>query len=495
MGRIATVRNLGGAMNAVGNKVIPIVTRKRGNKGGSGEGGGGSGGGKSTPTDDWKSKLTHNRDYKIEGTLHNLITILVNDERLQGLFWLNDSSNQLLMSRDAPWPGSTRSEFVDADAAELAAWLQHPDRYDMKCSDDGVLKAVIAIARRNRRHPIREYLSGLKWDQKPRVESMLIDMFGAIDSTYVRQASMCFLVGAVARVLWVDPKNPALGAKVDFMLVLEGAQGKGKSTSLSELFSPQWFVETSESPTGKDFYQVIQGVWGVEIGEMDSFGKADVTAVKVAITRRTDKFRAPYERMPGSYRRECIFVGTTNDREYLRDATGGRRFLPVRADGGVDLDRIRAERDQIWAEAVSLFLSGFKYWVLPDDAAVEQAARYMADSWEDLVRAWLTGQSLLLDKHCPPRLLGSQPAPIPWTTTTEILQYAIGVEPGKHTRMDQMRVAAAMKRIGTTPLAADGHPEDAWEHQQRRWPDGSRERRWVRVSAVSAEEMEDAKQY
>src|SRR5690606_26465739 len=134
-------------------------------------------------------------------------------------------------------------------------------------------------------------------------------MFGATDSRYVRQASLCFMVGAVARVLWVDPKNPSLGAKVDFMLVLEGAQGKGKSTSLSELFSPPWFVETSESPTGKDFYQVIQGVWGVEMGEMDSCGKADVTAVKVAITRRTDKFRAPYERMPSSYRRECIFVG------------------------------------------------------------------------------------------------------------------------------------------------------------------------------------------
>jgi predicted P-loop ATPase len=470
-------------MSGVASKKLTLVDG--GKKAGSGTG---DGGGDSPPADDWKLKLTRNRDHKVEGTLHNLILIIESDERLAGLFWLNDSSNQVLMSRPAPWLGSNRDEFVDTDGSELAAWLQHPDRYDMKCGDDSVLRAVIAVARRHRRHPIREYLMKLVWDGTPRVETMLVEMFGAGDSKYSRQASLCFMVGAVARVLWVDPKSPALGAKVDFMLVLEGPQGKRKSTSLSELFSSIWFVETAESPTGKDFYQIIQGCWGVEIGEMDSFGKAEVTAVKVAISRRTDKFRAPYERMPRSYRRECVFVGTTNDREYLKDPTGGRRFLPVRADGNVDVDRIKLERDQLWAEAVKLFLEGFQYWVLPDDAPAEQAARYISDSWEGRVERWLAGV-WDNDKPQPPRLL-HHAGRLEWTTTDELLQYAIGVEPGKHTKADQMRIAAIMKRFGTDPLPGEAKPDDRWEHRRQRWPEGSREPRWVRMKPESQEDAD-----
>ncbi|HCZ47551.1 MAG TPA: virulence factor [Gammaproteobacteria bacterium] len=462
--------------------MVELVDRgaKKGRGGGGGEASG----------DDWRLLLTRNREGKIEGNLHNIILVIEHDERLSGLFWLNESSNQVVMARAAPWPGSDRDEFVDGDAAELAAWLQHPDRYGMRCGDDTVLKAVIAVARRHRRHPIREYLAGLEWDGKPRIATMLPDLFGASDTHYTRQVAPCFMVGAVARMLWFDPKNPALGAKVDFMLVLEGPQGKKKSTSLSELFGSYWFVETVESPNGKDFYQVIQGCWGVEIGEMDSFGKADVTAVKVAITRRTDKFRAPYERMPNSYRRECVFVGTTNDREYLKDATGGRRFLPVRADGDVDVPGIIAQRDQLWAEAVHLFREGFQYWVLPDDAPAEQAARYIADSWEGRIERWLAG-SFRHDRDgipiAPERLRFQPGRPVEWTTTDELLEYAVGVDPAKHTKADQMRISAIMKRFGQEPIVGDFRPEDSWDHVRQRWFDGGREWRWVRVPAPGGE--------
>lgn len=467
-------------MTAVTQKVVTLIDggKGRGKRGGSGEGG--------KPADsDWTDKLTRNRDYKVEGTLHNLVTILENDDRLHELFWLNDSSNQVVMAREPEWIGSNRNTFIDADSYELAAWLQHPDRYGMKCSDDNVWKAVVAVARRHRRHPIREYLQKLEWDGVPRLDAMLVEMFGASDTRYSRQASLCFMVGAVARILWMDPKNVALGAKVDFMLVLEGVQGKKKSTSFGELFDTNWYIETMESPLGKDFYQVLQGCWCVEIGEMDAFGKADATAVKVAITRRTDKFRAPYDRVPNSFRRECVFVGTTNDDQYLKDATGGRRFLPVRASGDVDLDRIRAERDQLWAEAVKLFREGFQYWVLPDDAPAEQAARYMEDSWQPRIERWLAGDFGNEDKAAPPRLRFTAGA-VSWTTTDELLEFAIGMDAGKHTKADQMRISGIMKRIGHDALPADAHdedPTDTWAHERQRWPEGGREWRWVRVSA------------
>lgn len=457
-------------MTAVARKDITVID---GGKGGR-KGGGGDGG--AAEPDDWKAKLTRTREGFVEGTLHNLILILEQDERLAGLFWLNESSNQVLLSRDGPWSGGTRDEFTDADSCELAAWLQHPDRYYCRCKDDTVLKAVISVARRHRRHPIREYLSGLKWDGTPRVERMLVEMFGAPDNGYSRRAAQCFMVGAVARILWVDPKQPFVGAQVDFMLVLEGEQGKRKSSAARALFGSEWFVETNESPTGKDFYQVIQGCWGVEIGEMDSFGKADVTAVKTAITRRVDKFRAPYERVPRSYRRECVFIGTTNEHEYLRDPTGGRRFLPVRADGEVDLDAIIAARDQLWAEAVALFEGGLRWWELPAEASEEQEARYIGDSWEGRLARWLEkkmpGDP---EKLYPDRLRWGEA--VGFVTTDEILQWCMGMDPGKHGKQEQMRVAAGMKRL-------------QWE-QRRVLVDGLRERRWVRASVGKGDGGDD----
>ncbi|MBH1617887.1 virulence factor [Stenotrophomonas maltophilia] len=413
--------------------------------------------------DAWKSNLTRNRDGNVEGTLHNLILIMENDDRLKGLWWLNDSSNQVKLHRDPPWTGGSRDEFIDSDAYELAAWLQHPDRYWMKCSDDLVLKAVIAVARRHRRHPIKDYLGALEWDGVPRVERMLVELFGAADNAYSLRAAQCFMVSAVARILWVDAKQPSVGAQVDFMLVLEGEQGKRKSSALRAIFGSEWFVETSESPSSKDFYQVIQGAWGVEIGEMDSFSKADVTSVKTAITRRVDKFRAPYERVPRSYRRECVFAGTTNEHQYLRDPTGGRRFLPVRTDGDVQIAQIASLRDQLWAEAVTMFDAGFEWWELPADAKEEQASRYVGDSWEGRVEQWLDVR--MEPSKYPTRLATA--SEIDWATTDNLLTYAIGLDPGKHGKPEQMRVAAIMKTLG-------------WEQQRRRWPDGGREPRWFR---------------
>lgn len=250
------------------------------------------------------------------------------------------------------------------------------------------------------------------------------------------------------------------------MLVLEGEQGKKKSTALLELFGSQWFVETNESPMSKDFYQVIQGAWCVEIAELDSFRRADETAAKTAISRRVDKFRAPYERMPRSYRRECVFGGTTNEHEYLRDATGGRRFLPVRVEGDVQIPRIVELRDQLWAEAVKLFRDGVEWWEFPEEAKEEQESRYVGDSWEGRIARWLKMRAPVdpdkPEKTYPDRLRFA--TEMTHTTTDEILQYCLGMDAGKHGKQEQMRVALTMKRLG-------------WE-ARREMIDGFRERRW-----------------
>lgn len=477
-------------MNSVGKKVVPIIVGKKGKGSGSGDGGGAA----PPDSDEWKAKLTRNRDHHVEGTLHNIITILENDERLKGLFWLNDFSNQLILAREAPWHGSNRSEFMDVDASELAAWLQHPDRYHMKCSDDVVLKAVIATARRYRRDPVREYLESLEWDGTPRVERMLAEIFGTDDNHYARQTSLCFMVGAVARILWSDPKNPTLGAKVDFMLVLEGNQGKKKSTSVSKLFGEQWYVETIEPPTGKDFYLIIQGAWCIEIGEMDAFSKADIKTVKMCITRRSDKFRPPYDRLPSTFRRCCVLVGTTNDSHYLRDASGARRFLPIRVHRAADVVKLLEIRDQLWAESVHLFRQGFQYWVLPDEAAAEQEDRFQEDPWQEPIERFLAGDFGENGKHRPARLDSMHIGPLAETSTPEILEFALKIEIGKHGTVENMRVANIMKHIGSAPLPDGGQPPDRWE-QVRRRVDGKPRRLWVRVSAEKGGEVADAKAF
>lgn len=432
-----------------GGKSTP--SRKRGDGGGT------------TLGSDWRDGLTRNREQQVEGTLHNVMMILEHDPKLRGMFWLNEFSNQILLAREPCWPGGNTHEFVDTDSCELSAWLQNPDTYGARCRDDTVHKAVVAVARRYKRHPVREYLEGLEWDGVPRVERMLVDIFGAADTPYNRRTAECFMVGAVARILWADPKQPFVGAQVDFMLVFEGDQGRKKSTSMRTLFSSPWFVETNESPTGKDFYQVIQGCWGVEIAEMDSFGKADVTAVKTAITRRVDKFRPPYDRVPRSYRRECVFVGTTNEHEYLRDPTGARRFLPVATTGAVALDRLAKDRDQLWAEAVRMFRDGFQWWELPKEAVDEQEARYIADSWEGRLSRWLAKKMPGDESKIYPERLRFTSS-IGQVTTDEILQYCMAMDPGKHGISEQMRVSRAMKRLGwrTERVQVNGVRERRW---------------------------------
>jgi len=337
-------------------------------------------------------------------------------------------------------------------------WSVHPQwGRQMQVSNYEVVRPATAQA-------IEKYLgSGMIKGIGPVMAKRIVDMFGADDNSYTRRAAECFMVSAVARILWVDPLVKHNGAKVDFMLILEGLQGKGKTSAVAALFGSQWYAEAMESPASKDFYQSLQGRWCVEIGEMDSFSKADVTKVKQAITSRFDTYRPSYGRTSRSFRRQCVFVGTTNESEYLRDSTGGRRFLPVKIKE-VNIERVGQLREQLWAEAVHLFQGGFKWWELPAQAAEEQEDRFVADTWEEVIEPWINGRCIG-DKDYPPRMRLLLPDKIEWVTTTEILEWALRIDVGKHGKPEQMRIAPIMRRLG-------------WIHV-RPWIERKRQRRWV----------------
>jgi len=443
--------------------VVPLgSSKRRGGGGGSGGRGGGSSGGGHRAPGEWSNNLTRTQTGKPESTTHNALLVLEHDDALAGLFSLDEFNNIVRLTRAPVWAGGERDEFTDQDGTELAGWLGSPTRYTLSVKRDLVMDCVEAMARRSKVHPVREYLTGLVWDGKPRIDDMFPRLFSAETTDYTLQAARCFMVSAVARILWTDPKVRHNGAQVDFMLVLEGEQGRGKTSAVRELFGAEWYAEANESPSNKDFYQALRGRWCVEIGEMESFSKADVTKVKQAITSRFDTYRPSYGRVTRSFRRECVFVGTTNETEYLRDPTGGRRFLPVKVDK-VDIPRIREERDQLWAEAVTLFRMGYAWWTLPDEAVKHQDERFVEDSWQEPIQRWLAGEADS-GTYKPGTAQAVDGVPVPYTTTTELLSRALHIDLGKHGRPEQMRVAAIMKRLG-------------WRHD-RSTVDGGRARRW-----------------
>jgi predicted P-loop ATPase len=396
--------------------------------------------------EEWRLRLIRGRDKHPTACAHNLMLILEHDAVLAGLFWLDEFGNRIVLDRTPPWAGGKRDEFTEVDALELAAWLGDPAHYTLTVGVNLVLQSVEAIARRRKRHTVREYLENLQWDGTPRVARMFVDLFGAEDSAYAIGVAPCVLVSAVSRILWFDDKQPSKGSKVDFMLVLEGGQGAGKTTAVLELFGAEWYAEATESPAHKDFYQTLRGRWGVEIGEMDSFSKADVAKVKQAITTRFDVYRPSYGRTARSFRRECVFVGTTNKDDYLRDESGARRFLPLKV-GRVDIRQLMALRDQLWAEAVHLFREGFEWWRLPEGAQREQDARYQEDSWMEPIARWLDGK-------CGPDayeggvLRDLKTDRVMECTSSDLLWRALRIDTARHSRQDQMRVAAVMARLG-----------------------------------------------
>ncbi len=231
------------------------------------------------------------------------------------------------------------------------------------------------------------------------------------------------MISAVARIF--EP-----GCKVDCCLLLEGKQGTLKSTALRELGYP-WFTDEIAELGTKDASLQAAGVWLVELAELESFTRAEVSKVKSFMSRRVDRFRPPYGQRTIEQPRQCVFAGTTNANAYLKDETGARRFWPVEV-GTIDTEALGRARDQLWAEAVKRYRAGDRWWLdtaeLASAAAEAVADRYEGDPWEMLIANHVAGRK--------------------GTSVTEILRDAIEKEPSQWTRGDQMRVGRCLTALG-----------------------------------------------
>ena len=216
------------------------------------------------------------------------------------------------------------------------------------------------------------------------------------------------MISAVSRI-----HNP--GAKADCCLILEGEQGTKKSTALKVL-AGDWFTDEIAELGSKDAAMQTRGVWIIEIAELDSMSRTEVSKIKGFMSRAVDRFRPPYGKRLVNSPRQCVFAGSVNHRSYLRDETGGRRFWPV-ACGVIKIEELARDRDQLWAEARDRFRDGSPWWLdsreLTALAEEEQADRCEEDPWQELISAWIEGRT---DASIPEVLTQCINKPVPqWT--------------------------------------------------------------------------------
>lgn len=309
---------------------------------------------------EWMTDLEADTRGNYLSTATNINIILSNDRRLKNVFKQNDFDNKRYVFKNLPWRRIIKPEPVkNVDYSGVRNYIE--SIYGIS----GALKIDDSLAlefEKHSFHPIKDYLKSLTWDGVKRLDNLLIDYFGADDNLYSRETIRKSLVGAVYRVF-----KP--GCKFDLVLTLVGAQGTKKSSFFIKL-GKEWFSDTFMTVHGKEALEQIQGSWIIEMAELSGLRKAEVEAIKHFITKQEDTFRPAYARVSETFRRQCIFVGTTNKKDFLTDPSGNRRFMPVDVvpskvtkDVFGDLDD---EVDQIWAETFQLFKNGEKLFLSED---------------------------------------------------------------------------------------------------------------------------------
>lgn len=323
--------------------------------------------------DDWVLELACDRKNNNLPTIDNCMKIYTNDKGLKGKLAYNLFTRRHALTGVVPWDKNTEErEWTDTDDAGLRHYTENV--YGIK-SQSAVKDAWTLVSMNNSFHPVQDYLNSLEWDGTKRVETLFIDYLGAEDNTYTRAVTRKTLAAAVARIF-------VPGIKYDDVLVLVGRQGCGKSFIIHKL-GRKWFSDTLTTVQGKEAYEQLQGFWIIEIAELSALRRNEVEAVKHFTAKSEDAYRAAYGHHTEIRKRQCIFIGTTNQHEFLRDQTGNRRFYPIdthpeNAVKNVFEDLTDYEVDQMWAEAVQIYKSGEKIYM--DTKELKELAKQEQDS-------------------------------------------------------------------------------------------------------------------
>ena len=365
----------------------------------------------------------------------NVLVVLAHDPMLAGMVGYNEFEEEPQIRRAPPAinPGDMDAAgpypraFRHADVVAITAYIQRA--YLARAGQQIVEDGLRTDAERHRFHPVREWLDSLQWDGTRRIDTWICKAFGAPDTDYTRAVSAKILLASVRRV-----RRP--GFKFDEMPVFEGLQGAGKSRTVRRLYGDDWFTDSMPADlTSKDGAQAVLGIWCVEFAEIEHLIRTDPETLKAFLSRPVERFRPPYARAFMKRGRECVFIGTTNASDYLRDTTGNRRIWPIACEWA-DEDWVKENRDQLWAEASMREASGEILW-LEEDAKAEatemQAERLMEDVWSEKIRAYLKDQRSSFAAH---------------VTIPGVLSMGLGIDAARMDKRAEMRAATVLAREG-----------------------------------------------
>lgn len=327
-----------------------------------------------------KVALSKNENGKPHQSISNCIKAIERDDRLAGRFRFNVIAYTKTLTLPVPWDdGEGERPIADWDYCGLASFLER--RYGLM-SKQKAIDAVTEVSMHNRYNPITSWMDGLEWDGEPRMDTLLPCFLGTDMSDYNVAVMRLFMMGAVARAY--EP-----GTKFDYMPVLIGPQGLGKSFFLRKLgHCSDWYCDNFNTIDGDAAAEKLRGLWIVEMAELLAAKKQrDVESIKAFLTSQVDTIRPKYARETEQRPRACVFAGTTNNPHFLTDTTGNRRFLPVECGINEPAMSLFADGadgyfEQAWAEAVHVYKTERPVLVLDERSAafaMEKQEQYLED--------------------------------------------------------------------------------------------------------------------
>ena len=406
---------------------------------------------------DWRSLLITNPEGKLQkSSLQNVIQFLLNHQEYEDMFRLNDFQKEIYVTRCPKWEPFDAFKVHKLDDSDITQTAASIEKFGLSPDCDKVYKAIRVVAEKNKFHPAREYFNGLEWDGRERLKNWLSYYMGAEEDNaeYLALIGKKWLTAGVARVF-------EAGCKFDHVLINEGPQGTGKSTAFRVLATfgrdtpESYFTDAVKlhDIQNKDSTMALQGNIIIELAELSGFGKKEDEEIKHWITTQVDRCRLPYGKTVVDFPRQFILGASTNNYNYLKDQSGGRRFWPFKGQA-VDLKALEEDKEQLWAEAVAAYKSGYRIWLNKDESALAKAAqdrRLQHDPWEDdVVNALKNLGSLLISSGFKVR---------------DVME-GMGIQLRDRDAKNTRRVTGILRQIGY---------ED-----KMKWRDGKPQRLWIK---------------
>jgi hypothetical protein len=392
----------------------------------------------------WRTDLDKNSNGGVKMNLKNVSLYLRKVCDVQSWLGHNLFTGEIEFLKAPPWNKDKKDidfknrMLSDSDVVEARLYLSRKEKFEPP--GQLMFESLASCAQTNSFHPVVGWLKSLEWDGVERLDRWLPSYMGAEDTEYTRAVGKKLLLAAISRVM-----RP--GCKFDHVAIFEGSQGIGKSTAIRILSEP-WFCDSLGDITNKDVIQQMQGAWFIEIGELAAMDRATMNAFKDFVTRQEDKARLAYQRLAKKFPRQCVFVGTTNDEEYLKDLTGNRRFWPVEIEknGKIEHEALALDKDMLWAEAFHIYKQGDVNLWLDDQKVREQQeqvahSKLVSDPWDELIKNYV-------EKYKKDSDTKLKKGDMLRFEVTHIWANALGKAPSSMNKVDQMRVAGSLKRLG-----------------------------------------------